>query len=588
VLHDDRALLAHCVEYRPEVRKERCRLFVADRERHGDLGPVRAFEYEKHSLGADELGRFLDQEFMQLGCRAKLVQPQARVDQPLERLAQASLPAKVLEDLLGRDAAFARVPQAQGDDFAMNPNVAEIAAPDALVADPLNPLLQKPIRDLERVARFGGAPVRRQCLAVREPDVARGMERCQGHQVHRAMKAHAPRTRGERRACISRRQASLGKPGQRDDLADLILSPPPVLVGFAEPPHRLARIALAHRELAKKMRDGRGDRRHRATLRKRFELGEERARRLGVAHQELEPGLVRELVSEGGCRPGLSIDLRRPAAHAPRTRVQAEVPVHEPDIRRRHALPFDVACGCERRPRLVEKAQGKREIGLVERQSVQCVSGAVEIAGPPREREGLSRRGSTLFTLAAPALRRGEGPERAAFSDLIAQGAVKLDGGDRVAFCVGRLRAPAELRLRKAKKAEREKGLAPGFAGRFERHLGSPLRVPEFAGAHPYHRLAIECEAKLRGSPPLLRNFEHIGGVGCRAPDVSLRDEALAAQVENLDPSKRRQARMLERLARALDRLGVASRPRQVPHLCYSRLGGLLSRHRGSLGATGP
>ena len=69
-------------------RSSAVRVLAARHQRAGELQPVRRLQHQQHALGAGELGRLVDQEFVQLGGAAQLVQAQAGVDQPLERLAQ--------------------------------------------------------------------------------------------------------------------------------------------------------------------------------------------------------------------------------------------------------------------------------------------------------------------------------------------------------------------------------------------------------------------------------------------------------------------------------------------------------------------
>ena len=91
------------------VAQQRLRVLAARHERTGELQALRRLQHQQHALGAGELGRLVDQEFVQLLAAAQLVQAQAGVDQPLERLAQARLAREVRGAPLADEPAPARV-----------------------------------------------------------------------------------------------------------------------------------------------------------------------------------------------------------------------------------------------------------------------------------------------------------------------------------------------------------------------------------------------------------------------------------------------------------------------------------------------
>ena len=70
--------------------QQRCGVLAGGQQRAGDVPRAGAFQHQQHALGAAEFGELVDQEVVQLGFAAQLVQPQAAFDQALEGIGQAA------------------------------------------------------------------------------------------------------------------------------------------------------------------------------------------------------------------------------------------------------------------------------------------------------------------------------------------------------------------------------------------------------------------------------------------------------------------------------------------------------------------
>ena len=88
---------------------QRLRILALRDQRAHELQSVGHVEHQQHALGAAELGGLVDQEFVQLGAAAQLVQAQAGVDQALEGFAQAGLALEMRTAAGGRELALARI-----------------------------------------------------------------------------------------------------------------------------------------------------------------------------------------------------------------------------------------------------------------------------------------------------------------------------------------------------------------------------------------------------------------------------------------------------------------------------------------------
>ena len=90
-----RARAAHLRQRGRDVSQQRLRILAAWDERARELRAIGRLQHQQHALGAGKLGRFVDQEFVQLGRAAQLVQAQPGVDEPLEGLAQVRIALEV-------------------------------------------------------------------------------------------------------------------------------------------------------------------------------------------------------------------------------------------------------------------------------------------------------------------------------------------------------------------------------------------------------------------------------------------------------------------------------------------------------------
>jgi hypothetical protein len=78
-----------------DLMHQRGRILALGYERSRKHTARRRFQDEQHPLRARELGRFVDEELVQLVGAAQRIEPQAGIDEALERLAQGRLPLQM-------------------------------------------------------------------------------------------------------------------------------------------------------------------------------------------------------------------------------------------------------------------------------------------------------------------------------------------------------------------------------------------------------------------------------------------------------------------------------------------------------------
>jgi hypothetical protein len=168
-----RACPAGVVEPGSDRFRERLRVFALGQERRGDADARRRFAHEQHTLGARELGDFVDQELLDLVHASQLVEPHPGVDEALERGAQICSAREMRGSPLGGISPAGRVSHPLSHDVAVGLDLVEIAAAQGFVAQCADAFLQHVVGRLQRLVGFPGVALGRQRTVPPPPDVGR-------------------------------------------------------------------------------------------------------------------------------------------------------------------------------------------------------------------------------------------------------------------------------------------------------------------------------------------------------------------------------------------------------------------------------
>ena len=146
------------------------RILAARDERSRDFAFAVAFQHQQHALAAGKLGRFFDQKRLDRRRGSQSVEPQARIRQPLEGLANIGLDREMGDPALCGNLALRAVLEPCGNDFAIDRDLVEIVAAQPLVAQVRDPIKQKRVRPLQGLVRLAVFVARGQRLRVPPPD----------------------------------------------------------------------------------------------------------------------------------------------------------------------------------------------------------------------------------------------------------------------------------------------------------------------------------------------------------------------------------------------------------------------------------
>ena len=298
----------------------------------------------------------------------------------------------------------------------------------------------------------------------------------------------------------------------------------------------------------------------------RVGLGKVTVGRVQMAHLHFPERHDEQECVEPCPRTGADVDIAGFEEQPTGAPVQPEVAVRDAEVVRDGGLSFEVTGRVECRERLIQEPQSGAEIGLVERQHVESVAGAVEVATTPAQCQRLTRCPIGFGGMSQFALRGGNGPQRAPLAGGLRQSCVRPGCLRRV---LDRLVADsfAELRFAQPKQAHRDQRRLLALARGFERGRRGADGSFEVALAHLDQRLPV---LRLRlEAPPSSRRVarsDHRGGVGGSAVEVALRDEAFRAEVKKIESGFRRRGRDAASAdGGEVDGPRMPARPRQVP-----------------------
>ena len=393
--------------------------------------------------------------------------------------------------------------------------------------------------------------------------------------------------RRQRRVRTAGGQVRLGESGERVDLERDLVRVAQHPDAFLVERHCGLRIAFPQRELAVDHRSIGGVVLRAGRLPAVDRFDEIRAGGRGVTERMFG---VAQHPQRGGQpeahRSGTAVRISGLQEQPARAPVEPEIAVLVAQVVGDDPLSFGIAGGLEGGQRLLQQAHALRDVRLVERQHVDRVAHAVQIAGAPGERQRPVGGAVALLDAALAAAGGRDTPPCAPFPGRMprclehAGGPCAVPGGQRVG--VG-----PELGFAQAQQRDRFQYGLTRTDGRLHGFLRRRQRVVRASGADFDVRTPIE---RLRHHRRLLRatrDVEHRLGVGARGIEVAGRDVAFGAQVEEVEPIGRCDAGRGQRGAGEFDRFRVAAGACGGRHVRDVRRAGGGSPGRGRLHSAG-
>jgi hypothetical protein len=267
--------------------------------------------------------------------------------------------------------------------------------------------------------------------------------------------------------------------------------------------------------------------------------------------------------ADRSCAPiGIGGFRKQPAGAA----LEAELVVEIAEVMSDNRLALDVTRGFECGERLLQHYLARRDVGLVEREHVERVAHAVQVASAPREVQGFPRRAIRFGDPTLTTSRGGHPPSRA---PLVHGHAERLEHSRRLRTGLHRLLVGAlpELRLAQPKQGHRFEGGQSALARCLQCRLSGRDRVPRSTVTDLDVCAASQRLSNERGLPRATRRREHrLGVFGC-ARHVAHRDVTLRAEVEEIETFGQGQSGRAKAGRGQLDGLGVLTGPREFAHL---------------------
>lgn len=544
---------AHGGEQRRHVREQRVGVLARRHARPGEHGRIRGARDEQHALGAGELDGLVEQELTDARDAADPVEAHAGLDEPRERLAQARLHAQVL----GQAGGGLPLRHHRLHDGAVIRHLGEEVAPQALVGDVADRLDDVAVGAGERAPCGGVAARGHERLAMHPPcpDRRHALDVVPAAVEHRNRRGRG----GQRTRSVPRREPRLRERGERDELQRHVVRAFDQRVGVADAAQR---FVLAPRPVRLQAGD-------QVLLRREDVHGEPAPRVERAAQAFLRRGQVAQVaagvrqhpVGRGDrvphdTRPPIGVE--RLLQQPPRVPVEPERAVHERKVVPDHRLPVDVAGRLEGGERLREQRLAPREIGLVEREQVERVAGAEDVAGGAGQAQRLFRRAIRFGAAGLRAARARHAPQRTALPERLLGGGEEARRLLRVARA-GFVVAQPELGLREPQQRHRLARLVAGPARGRERIPGDRERVARAAGADVDVGAARQCLREMRGIARAPCEGEHRVGIGERLRVVAERDAAFGAELQQVELQRDREPLAGERRVDHRDRLYVAA-----------------------------
>ena len=273
------------------------------------------------------------------------------------------------------------------DDLAMHVDLVEIVAPKALVGQLADGLDQEPVGEGQRALRGRGPAAGLQRPVVLPPQL-RHVDALDLGQVVRTMDGRGALRRRQRRVRTAGGQVRFGESDERIDLErDLvrIAQQPDAFLVERRCGHR---IAFPQRELAVDHRSIGGVMLRAGRLPAVDRFDEIRAGGHGVTERMFG---VSQHPQRGGQpeahRSGTAVRISSLQEQPARAPVEPKIAVLVAQVVGDDPLSFGIPRGLEGGQRLLQQAHALRDVRLVERQHVDRVAHAVQIAGAPRERQ---------------------------------------------------------------------------------------------------------------------------------------------------------------------------------------------------------
>ena len=134
--------------------QQRGGVFAGGQQRAGDVPAFGTLQHQQHALGAAEFGDFVDQEVVQRGLAAQLVQAQAAVHQALEGVGQVAGQTQVFQALRLGHAAPRGFGQPGRHQRAVDLQLVQVAAAQAFVGHVAHRHQHQRLRLLQRGPGF--------------------------------------------------------------------------------------------------------------------------------------------------------------------------------------------------------------------------------------------------------------------------------------------------------------------------------------------------------------------------------------------------------------------------------------------------